>query len=438
MSASSEVNAINRQKFLAELAKLLTFMYEEDRRYALDMYERMFDIAEGNEQWLIQNLMSPTRQAVIIARSYDAKERKLSVSAEWKEEGEADQSGETPPFVLAINKIFDDLFPDDEESEEAEESDTDQVSFFEQNETDQKETKKHRMPKAAVLLNKTQEFESVTAETVEGLDLESILKEEGQEDFWTGQTDTDTDPDVESEPDPRVQIVDRAEIYESAEGESAAGTGEASLGAETDPETPSQHEPEAAEQHDDPQPESGTVAEAKQKARAAEASTAEASAKLESEKLKAEKVLAEAKILELRKTDFETLARDLADWKADLEERERALAPEKTIADLSWAGGMEDTIIDADGNVKKQEKKVYDPEKDATLPPGARRLFREERLAAEAAATNAAAVRDSLVAKLESLRDRALAEGRVIDAEFYSGSIESLYPDMKTGKEDSK
>ena len=124
------MNAINRQKFLAELAKLLTFMYEEDRRYALDMYERMFDIAEGSEQWLIQNLMSPTRQAVIIARSYNAKERKLSVSAEWKEDEEEDLSGETPPFVLAINKIFDDLFPDNEESEETEEPDADQVSFF--------------------------------------------------------------------------------------------------------------------------------------------------------------------------------------------------------------------------------------------------------------------------------------------------------------------
>ena len=175
MPGSSEVNAINRQKFLAELAKLMTFMYEEDRRYALDMYERMFDIAEGNEQWLIQNLMSPTRQAVIIARAYDAKERKLSVEAEWRKDGEEDQNGEPPPFVLAINKIFDDLFPEDEETEETEESDADQVSFFDQNES-RKETKKHRMPKAAVLLNRTQEFESVTAEAVEEIDLESILK----------------------------------------------------------------------------------------------------------------------------------------------------------------------------------------------------------------------------------------------------------------------
>ena len=137
MPGSSEVNAINRQKFLAELAKLLSFMYEEDRRYALDMYERMFDIAEGSEQWLIQNLMSPTRQAVIIARSYNAKERKLSVSAEWREE--EDQGGETPPFVLAINKIFDDLFPDDEGSEGTDDS---QDIPVDRNGTEKKEAKR--------------------------------------------------------------------------------------------------------------------------------------------------------------------------------------------------------------------------------------------------------------------------------------------------------
>ena len=257
------MNAINRQKFLAELAKLLTFMYEEDRRYALDMYERMFNIAEGNEQWLIQNLMSPTRQAVIIARSYDAKERKLSVSAEWREDGEENQNGETPPFVLAINKIFDDLFPDDEETEETEESDTDQVSFFDEDETSRKETKKHRMPKAAVLLNQTQEFESVTAEAVEGIDLDSILKEERQEDFWTDRKDTD--PDAEAEPDPRVQIVDRAEIYQSGEdtGEDrpAGGTVEAAPEAESNPEPPSHSEAEKAEQHNTTQAEAESAAE---------------------------------------------------------------------------------------------------------------------------------------------------------------------------------
>ena len=232
MPGSSEVTAINRQKFLAELAKLLSFMYEEDRRYALDMYERMFDIAEGSEQWLIQNLMSPTRQAVIIARSYNAKERKLSVSAEWKEE-EEDQGGETPPFVLAINKIFDDLFPDNENLEE---TDSDQVSFFEQDIIN-KETKKHRMPKAAVLLNQTQEFESVTASAAEGMTLEDILEEKGQEDNWTDRSAFAAETDIGTEPDPRVQIVDRKEFYDAAEEEPSSEIEMKSAGATSNSET---------------------------------------------------------------------------------------------------------------------------------------------------------------------------------------------------------
>jgi len=260
MPGSSEVSAINRQKFLAELAKLLSFMYEEDRRYALDMYERMFDIAEGSEQWLIQNLMSPTRQAVIIARSYDAKERKLSVSAEWKEE-EEDQSEETPPFVLAINKIFDDLFPDNENLEE---TDSDQVSFFDQDEINKK-TKKNRMPKAAVLLNQTQEFESVAASAAEGMELEAILQE-SREEYWTDQTDMNRNANVDAEPDPRVQIVDRKEFYNSTEEEPAAETETEHSGVPSNSETVIQTGLETAEPEDRPQPsESETSIEGQQK-----------------------------------------------------------------------------------------------------------------------------------------------------------------------------
>ena len=43
-----EVTDINKQKFLAELGKLLTFMYDEDRQDALAMYARMFDAAPGS------------------------------------------------------------------------------------------------------------------------------------------------------------------------------------------------------------------------------------------------------------------------------------------------------------------------------------------------------------------------------------------------------
>lgn len=99
-----EVDCINKQKFLTELGRLLTFMYEEDRQKALSMYTRMFEETE-DEQGLLQLLVSPTRQAVVLARTYDAKERKLQVHAQAREEYAAPELDERPPFVLAIEKI---------------------------------------------------------------------------------------------------------------------------------------------------------------------------------------------------------------------------------------------------------------------------------------------------------------------------------------------
>ena len=207
------MRAINRQKFLAELAKLLSFMYEEDRQYALDMYERMFDIAEGNEQWLIQNLMSPTRQAVIVARSYDAKERKLSVSAQWKEEdGYEDESEETPPFVLAINKIFDDLFP--EEEEEPQEQDENQISFSELAAEGKTDAKKPKMPKAAVLLNRTQEFSAVR-ETEDPAAGEGTPEANGAEDDYADLLDFDLDDLPDSGNEVKIEYLDRS-VFEQA------------------------------------------------------------------------------------------------------------------------------------------------------------------------------------------------------------------------------
>ncbi|MDD5931567.1 MAG: hypothetical protein PUC45_03780, partial [Oscillospiraceae bacterium] len=104
-----EVKVINKQKFLAELGRLLTFMYEEDRQTALAMYSKMFDDA-AEEQLLLQFLVSPTRQAVVLARAYDAKERKLQVHTQSREQdgGYAYSEvpeGELPPFILAIDDL---------------------------------------------------------------------------------------------------------------------------------------------------------------------------------------------------------------------------------------------------------------------------------------------------------------------------------------------
>ena len=97
------MNNIKKQRFLAELSRLLTFMYEEDRQEALAMYSSMFDEAVDEEK-LIQLLMSPTRQAVVVARAYDAKERKLQVTTQSREDAGYEE-GKTPDFAVAIEKV---------------------------------------------------------------------------------------------------------------------------------------------------------------------------------------------------------------------------------------------------------------------------------------------------------------------------------------------
>lgn len=93
----NEVTDINKQKFLAELSRLLAFMTDEARRDVLDMYSNMFDEA-SEEQTLLQLLSSPTRQAVLIARAYSAKGGRLT--------SVADQDGDgTPEYAEVIGKI---------------------------------------------------------------------------------------------------------------------------------------------------------------------------------------------------------------------------------------------------------------------------------------------------------------------------------------------
>ncbi len=124
------MDGINKQKFLAELSRLLTFMYEEDRQDALAMYSRMFDEAE-DEQKLIHLLMSPTRQAVVVARAYDAKERKLQVTTQSREDAGFKEDGATPGYAVAIEKVRADAV---EKGILPAEISADQFSFFEEEE----------------------------------------------------------------------------------------------------------------------------------------------------------------------------------------------------------------------------------------------------------------------------------------------------------------
>ena len=77
-------------------------MYEEDRQRALAMYSAILDETD-DENGVLQLMVSPTRQAVNLARAYDAKERKLQVTAQSRGEDEAEE-GE-PAFVQVIEQV---------------------------------------------------------------------------------------------------------------------------------------------------------------------------------------------------------------------------------------------------------------------------------------------------------------------------------------------
>lgn len=121
------MNDIIKQKFLAELGKLLTFMYEEDRQTALAMYSKMFDDA-ADERDLVHYLISPTRQAVVIARTYNARVRKLQVESQSREQDGAEAEA-APDFVLAIDQLYREYFPSQEENMQVL---ADQFSLFEE------------------------------------------------------------------------------------------------------------------------------------------------------------------------------------------------------------------------------------------------------------------------------------------------------------------
>jgi len=125
--SQAEVNDIIKQKFLAELGKLLTFMYEEDRQTALAMYGKMFDDA-ADERDLVHYLTSPTRQAVVIARTYNARVRKLQVESQSREQDGAEAEA-APDFVLAIDQLYREYFPSQEENVQVLD---DQFSLFEE------------------------------------------------------------------------------------------------------------------------------------------------------------------------------------------------------------------------------------------------------------------------------------------------------------------
>lgn len=93
---------MNRQRYMAELSKLLAFMFKEDKEDILAQYNKMLDEAE-DEQAMLESFGSPTRLAVTISRTYKRSERKLSVEADSKDDGGTGESA--MPFAPAAAKV---------------------------------------------------------------------------------------------------------------------------------------------------------------------------------------------------------------------------------------------------------------------------------------------------------------------------------------------
>ncbi len=167
---------------------------------------------------------------------------------------------------------------------------------------------------------------------------------------------------------------------------------------------------------------------AKAQAAADELARAEATRAIrEAETLKLKVSMAE---LAEERQRYEALNAELLDYQKELDERERALRPEKTIADLSWLPD-EDTEIDENGRARPRKKEPKLPENDPALSKETRALAKANRIRAQADGLLAEASRARIVAPIEKLFVAALKEGRTVDAEYYRAVLKSMYPDWE-------
>jgi DNA repair exonuclease SbcCD ATPase subunit len=180
--------------------------------------------------------------------------------------------------------------------------------------------------------------------------------------------------------------------------------------------------------------------EADVKAAVAGKAKAEAEAKkAEEERLKAELVARaaaekakaaadERAILEKKVLDFETWQRELADYEAELNEREKALHPDKTAAEnLTWVGEREADEIGGQTNVVRRKKKVL-AENDPRLPVESRKLAMAERLATAKLDGAVNVSSNEVVTILARLYEEAIRADRIVEANYYLQNIRVLYP----------
>lgn len=156
-------------------------------------------------------------------------------------------------------------------------------------------------------------------------------------------------------------------------------------------------------------------------------------------RVEATKAIREAETLKLKvsmtelaaeKQRYEELNAELLEYQKELDERERALRPEKTIADLAWLPD-EDTEIDENGRARPRKKEPKLPENDPTLPKETRELAKANRIRAQADDILSETSRTRAVTTIEKLYVAAVKDGRTVDAAYYRTVLKSMYPDWE-------
>lgn len=235
---------INRQQFMSELSKLLTFMFKEDRSEIIQQYNEMLDNAE-DEQAMLESFGSPTRLAVAISRSYQRDERKLSVHADSKDGGSGEAVKVKPviptqgvkssaPIVKPNEPAADayvDIIEEIRREKAAEEGIEYKPIFF-------KEDPKPEPAAEPEVEEQTEEAAEEAAETVDEVS-EAPAEEAGTAD--EENADEAQAEEVEAQPEGEPDAAEVAETAEVTEGEAEdAPQVQADEGGEAEAEAPAE------------------------------------------------------------------------------------------------------------------------------------------------------------------------------------------------------
>lgn len=249
---------INRQQFMSELSKLLTFMFKEDRSEIIQQYNEMLDNAE-DEQAMLESFGSPTRLAVAISRSYQRDERKLSVHADSKDGGSGENVKVKPviptqgkkssaPIVKPNEPAADayvDIIEEIRREKAAEEGIEYKPIFF----------KEDPKPEPAAEPEVEDSAEEAAEETAQPVDeaSENAAEEAGTAD--EENADEAQAEEVEAQPEGEPDAAEAAETAEQTAGEAEdapqAQEAAADEGGEAEAEADAEAEPEAAEPVDE-------------------------------------------------------------------------------------------------------------------------------------------------------------------------------------------